>query len=257
MTTQDSLRLADVDPLVLTTRARGGQIAGALFIDLALPLTGLIGGVAALITGSTGLGVVLLLLAVTLLAVTVTQIGRSGRALGGLAVGLRTVKTATGAAAGRDFLPSLFRGALQTFDLRRGRDPFAPALAPISFPRAEPTASPRPAGGRTGTPVVLLDSGERLALDAALVLGRTPSSPADAPAEVYQWPDLSRTLSKSHARLEWDGARLWVTDLGSTNGTAVRAGGSTHPLLAHQRTPVPLPAAIHLGDRSLTVTEAS
>lgn len=134
MTTQGSLRLADVDPLVLTARARGGQIAGALLIDLALPLAGIIGGVAALITGGTGLGVALLLLAVALLAVTTAQIAHSGRALGGLAVGLRTVKTATGAAAGRDVLPSLFRGALQTFDLRRGRDPFAPALAPMPFP---------------------------------------------------------------------------------------------------------------------------
>ena len=33
MTTQESLRLADVDPLVLTARARAGQLAGAVFID--------------------------------------------------------------------------------------------------------------------------------------------------------------------------------------------------------------------------------
>ncbi|AZC12562.1 MULTISPECIES: FHA domain-containing protein [unclassified Microbacterium] len=256
MTTQDSLRLADVDPLVLTARARAGQLAGAIFIDLAAPLVAAIGGILALVTGAPALGTALLVISAILVAVTAWQFARSGRALGGLAVGLRTVKAPTGAAAGRSFLPALLRGQLETFDLRRGRDPFAPALAPVTFPQA-PAPTPRPrSAARGGVPLVRLDSGERLSLESALILGRTPTAPADAPAEAFQWPDLSRSLSKSHARLEWDGARLWVTDLGSTNGTFIRTAGNRHPLIAHQRTPLPLPAEIDLGDRSLSVTEA-
>ena len=86
-----------------------------------------------------------------------------------------------------------------------------------------------------------------------LVLGRNPSAPTDAPADAYRWTDLSRTLSKSHALLEWDGRLLWVTDLGSTNGTALRTSGARQPLLPHQRTPLPAEATLELGDRVVTV----
>jgi pSer/pThr/pTyr-binding forkhead associated (FHA) protein len=75
----------------------------------------------------------------------------------------------------------------------------------------------------------------------------------DAPAEVYRWADLSRTLSKSHARLEWDGRRVWITDLASTNGTFVRTAGAPQPLIAYQRTPLAAESVLELGDRIVTV----
>ena len=79
----------------------------------------------------------------------------------------------------------------------------------------------------------------------------------DAPAQLHRWVDLSRTLSKSHARLEWDGRLAWVTDLGSTNGTILQAAGVPHPLLPHQRTPLPAEATLELGDRVVVVKTPS
>lgn len=256
MSTQDTLRLADVDPLVLTVPAGAKGIA-ATAIDLVLPLAGLVGGILAIVLGNPGTGALLLVLAAVAAALIVIAIARTGQALGGRALATRTVKRATGAAAGASLIPALLSRDLVTADLSHGRDPFSAALAPFVFPEVlEQPPLPR-RGIRSGAPQVQLDSGERLALDAALVLGRVPTAPADEPAEVYQWPDLSRTLSKSHARLEWDGARLWVIDLNSTNGTFVRSGGASHPLIPYQRTPLPLPADLELGDRTLRVEEAA
>lgn len=257
MSTQDPMRLADVDPLVLTTRARGGQIVGALAFDALVPLACVVAAVVAFATGTFALGWVLVVAAVVILVVTVAQLARTGRTLGALALGTRTVRRATGAAAGTSVLPALFTGGLGTFDLKSGRDPFAPALAPFQFPERAPEAERPSRPSRGHAPVVQLDSGQRLALESALVLGRNPSAPADAPAEVYQWPDLSRTLSKSHTRLEWDGRRVWVTDLGSTNGTHLRSGGASQPLLPFQRTPVPAEVTLELGDRVITVRSTS
>ncbi|MFH8251284.1 FHA domain-containing protein [Microbacterium sp. B2969] len=255
MTTQDQARPAHVDPLVLTAPARVGQRIGALVVDALVPVAFAV--VAALFAadgGLAGLAWLFGLLAAAAIVAAVAMTARSGRSLGRIAAGTRTVKRSTGAAAGASLLPAFFAGGLGTFDVHRGRDPFAPALAPFEFP-AVPAASPAP--GRDAVqrfaPVIELDSGERLPLAIPLVLGRNPSAPADAPADEYRWADLSRTLSKSHARLEWDGRLVWVTDLGSTNGTALRTGGAAQPFLAFQRTPIPPGAILELGDRVVTV----
>lgn len=257
MSTPEPMRLADVDPLVLTSRAKGGQIVGALALDAVVPFACAVAAVVAFVAGRAALGWILLIATIALVSVTLAQLARTGRTLGAVAVGTRTVELSSGAAAGARLLVAMFTGALRTFDLKNGRDPFAPALAPFHFPepKSKPTSPTRPVRGRA--PVVQLDSGQRLALDSALILGRNPSAPADAPAEVYQWPDLSRTLSKSHTRLEWDGRVVWVTDLGSTNGTHVRNGSASQPLLPFQRTPLPAEVVLELGDRVVTVRSAS
>jgi hypothetical protein len=257
MTTQDQMRLADVDPLVLTIRAGTGPLVAALLLDALIPLACLISAIVAIATGHGALGALLLAATVVFSALWAIQTARTGRSIGGLALGIRTVKRSTGVAAGASFLPALFTGGLGAFDVRRGRDPHAPALAPFEFPERTAQAPAPRRSTRPGTPIIQLDSGERLALESALVLGRQPAAPLDAPAEVYQWPDLSRTLSKSHARLEWDGTRVWVTDLGSTNGTFVQTGGTAHPLLPYQRTPLASAATLELGDRTVTVKDAS
>lgn len=254
--THDPLRLADVDPLVFTERARGGQIVGAVALDLVMPLALLAAGIIVIAAGPAAVGWALVAASVALLAVAVWLLGRSGRTLGAATVDARIVRRTTGAAAGGSALWALVTGKLGMYDLRKGRDPFAPAIAPFQFPEAVPGAAPSRAR-RGMVPTLLLDSGERLTLDTALVLGRDPSAPADAPAEVYRWADMSRTLSKSHVRLEWDGRQVWVTDLGSTNGTFVRGAGVSTPLLPHQRTPVPSDVVVEIGDRTLTVRDAA
>jgi hypothetical protein len=166
------------------------------------------------------------------------------------------VERSSAAPAGRRLVADLVTGRLGSFDLRRGRDPLSPALAAFRFP--EPVAQPAPARTHSALvrpALVTLDSGQRLPLESSLVIGRSPVATPDAPSPVFQWPDLSRTLSKSHARLEWDGHRAWITDLGSTNGTALRTAAGDQPLIAHQRTPLPPDALLALGDRTLTVTE--
>ncbi|MCC4247650.1 FHA domain-containing protein [Microbacterium testaceum] len=254
--THDPLRLADVDPLVFTERARAGQIVGAVALDIVMPVALLAAGIIVIVAGPPAAGWFLVVAALALLAVAVWLLGRSGRTLGAATVDARIVRRTTGAAAGSSALGALVTGKLGMFDLRKGRDPFAPAIAAFQFPDAAPTAGPSRA--RRGlVPTLLLDSGERLTLDTALVLGRDPSAPPDAPAEVYRWADMSRTLSKSHVRLEWDGRQMWVTDLGSTNGTFVRGAGASTPLLPHQRTPVPTDVVLEIGDRTLTVRDAA
>jgi len=254
---QEAPRLADVDPFVFTEHAGAGKIAGVVALDIVMPVALLAAGIAVVVAGPPVIGWLLIIAGVGLLAVAVWLLGRTGRTLGASTVDARIVRRTTGAAAGGAALWALASGALTICDLRRGRDPFAPAIAAFRFPDAIP-ADGRPGRARRGmVPTLLLDSGERLTLDTALVLGRAPSAPADAPAEVYRWADMSRTLSKSHVRLEWDGRQVWVIDLGSTNGTFVRGDGSSTPLLPHQRTPVPTGVVLEIGDRTLTVRDAA
>ena len=256
MTTNRALRLAEVDPLVFTERASAAKIVGAVALDVAMPLAVLAAGIAIAVAGLPALGAFLVAVALVLLGTAVRLLGRTGRTLGAATVDIRVVRRSTGAAAGSGALLALVSGALGAYDLRRGRDPFAPAIAAFAFPEAGEgaAASARPRRGMV--PTLSLDSGERLSLDAALVLGRDPVAPPDAPAQVYRWADMSRTLSKSHVRFEWDGRQVWVTDLGSTNGTFVRGAGAPTPLLAHQRTPVPGTVTLEIGDRVLTIREA-
>ncbi len=251
---QETPRLADVDPFVSSERARPGKIAGAVALDVVMPLALLAAGVIVIVTGQPALGWFLVVIAVGLVAVAVWLLGRTGRTLGASTVDARIVHRETGVASGGTALWALASGRLAMFDLRRGRDPFAPAVAAFPFPEAAPAAD---RARRGMVPTLLLDSGERLTLDTALILGRAPSAPADQPAEVYRWADMSRTLSKSHVRLEWDGRQVWVVDLGSTNGTFVRGDGSSTPLLPLQRTPVPTGVVLEIGDRTLTVRDAA
>lgn len=253
---QEIPRLADVDPFVSSERARAGTIAGALALDVVMPVALLVAGIVVVTAGLPALGWPLIVIAVGLLAVAAWLLGRTGRTLGASTVDARIVHRETGVAAGSAALWALASGKLAMFDLRRGRDPFAPAIAAFPFPDAAPTGS-TPGRRRGMVPTLVLDSGERLTLDTALILGRAPSAPADAPAEVYRWADMSRTLSKSHVRLEWDGRQVWVIDLGSTNGVFVRGDGAATPLLPHQRTPVPTGVVLEIGDRTLTVRDAA
>jgi hypothetical protein len=257
MTTTEQTRIAEVDPLVLTAAVRPGQRLAMIAVDVLLPLALVAIAVALPALGMPGLGWVAWICAAVLVVSALAGLARSGRTPGAVAAGTRIVDRTTGAAAGASAIPALFTGRLSVFDLRRGRDPFAPALAPLTFPDPVPSAVPTPASLQGTAPTVELDSGQRLPLGAALVLGRRPTAPADAPAEVYQWTDLTRTLSKSHARLEWDGSIVWVTDLGSTNGTSLRTTSGSQPLLPFQRTPLPADVVLALGDRVITVRSTS
>jgi len=243
-----------VDPLVLTVPAAGSQRAAALTIDVAVVVCLAAAGILCAGLGAAAAAWTLLAAAAAAVVGMLVALARAGRTPGGVAAGIRTVERTSAAPSGARLLADLFTGRLRSFDLRRGRDPLAPALAAFRFPEpVERPAAPRTHGALVRAALVTLDSGQRLPLESSLVLGRSPVATPDAPSPVFQWPDLSRTLSKSHARLEWDGRRVWITDLGSTNGTALRTAAGDQPLLAHQRTPLPAGALLALGDRTLTV----
>lgn len=124
----------------------------------------------------------------------------------------------------------------------RGQTPPPPSHKRNSGPQAAPTAAARIATGITTEPVapadddldrtvvvsreaaarvnfgwsLVLPDGDALRLGPECVVGRRPS--ADEGATPVVIADPTRTLSKSHARLRYDGERWWVIDLGSTNG---------------------------------------
>jgi pSer/pThr/pTyr-binding forkhead associated (FHA) protein len=102
---------------------------------------------------------------------------------------------------------------------------------------------------------IVLDSGQRLVIERSLVIGRNPGSGDGHPAHV--WPDLSRSVSKRHALLEWSGSELWVTDLDSSTGTRlVSPTGQRQELVAGRRVAARVGTRIELGERSILVAEA-
>lgn len=183
------------------------------------------------------------------LVVIAVDLLRTGRTPGHRILGVRTVDAATGLPAGARRL-----GSTRTLDVRRGHDPVrivphGTERLPVLSDQWQLTAS-----RALNAPIVLtLDNGMAFSLVEPTVIGRNPARVEPA-SQLLQIPDLSRTMSKSHALLEPQGGMLWVTDLGSMNGTAVAVdGGPLEPLAPHVRTVVRTGATIELGDRIATV----
>ena len=79
------------------------------------------------------------------------------------------------------------------------------------------------ARAQTG-PVLVLPGGERLTVRGSGVLGRNPSATdGEQAVHLVRVQDRTRTVSKSHLAFGSDSVGLWVRDLASTNGTAVRS----------------------------------
>ncbi|WP_127792337.1 FHA domain-containing protein [Agromyces sp. LHK192] len=84
---------------------------------------------------------------------------------------------------------------------------------------------------------LVLDDGTTLALTGdRVLLGRNP---AEGPSGEQRLPvpDSTRTLSKTHARLDFADGRWTITDLGSTNGVLVERSGEEELIDAHVATP--------------------
>jgi hypothetical protein len=154
-----------------------------------------------------------------------------------------------------------------TADLRRGRDPLdlaRPPLDPAGLRAAAPAAPVAPSRGERADRLrevppadsvsLVFDTGERLEVATTLLVGRAPVNPDGGTHPLLPLPDLSRTVSKTHALLEWSGSVLWVTDLGSSNGTAlVSPDGERQLLLPGLRGAAAAGWAVELGDRRVTV----
>lgn len=83
-------------------------------------------------------------------------------------------------------------------------------------------------------------------LAASIVLGRDPLREPHMPVVLV---DPTFSVSKNHATIErCDNATIIVTDLASTNGTAIRFHDSCVPLAAFEPTHVTIPCTIECGD---------
>jgi len=100
-----------------------------------------------------------------------------------------------------------------------------------------------PRGPRVGW-VIEMPDGEMLAIEHDTILGRRPE--AIDGARTVAIPDPTRTLSKTHARLRYDGENWTVEDLESTNGVfLVHADGREEELAP--RTPTEVDSRLMLG----------
>lgn len=138
--------------------------------------------------------------------------------------------------------------------------PAPPVLAPpVEHAPVEPAPvapAPRPAVPARGARL-RLDDGGSVTVTGTTLLGRNPAPAAGEPdADLLPLHDLSRSVSKTHARLRWDGRMLWVVDRGSTNGTVLEVRGSRTLLRAGHELVAPVGSRIVLGDRVLTVEGA-
>lgn len=95
------------------------------------------------------------------------------------------------------------------------------------------------------------DGSERL-VEKAVVIGRNPSAPGEEVLFVLK--DDTRSVSKTHLRIDGTDEEITVTDLGSTNGsTILREDGSRENLVPNAPTVLPTGAQLTLGDRTLSV----
>lgn len=102
---------------------------------------------------------------------------------------------------------------------------------------------------------VQLDDGRRVAVAGKVLIGRRPSQPTDGTtASLVEVGEGGHAISKVHLALGVDARGLHVTDLGSTNGTAlVNQTGELDPCQPGVQTRVREGQTVSFGDRSLVV----
>lgn len=128
--------------------------------------------------------------------------------------------------------------------------PVAPQVAPAT---SAPTSVP--AFAQAAPLAIIVDDGQRIEVNAPIVLGRAPEqTPSDARAVAIA--DSTRSLSRTHLRVApADGDAMWVEDTFSANGTRLQApDGTTQPLPRGERVKVSLGTVLLLGERKLSVS---
>jgi FHA domain len=107
-----------------------------------------------------------------------------------------------------------------------------------------PQIGPRPPLG-----LLVLDGGAVFQLDADYVIGREPAvdaAVAAGEARPLRITDESGIVSRRHAKIELDGWRVLVADLGSANGTRIRLPDQTADQELTPRMPVRLAPGSHV-----------
>lgn len=102
------------------------------------------------------------------------------------------------------------------------------------------------------TPVVVLDDGQRIAVDGPLVLGRNPTPPSShSNARPVQLIDATMRLSKTHLVIVPQADGLDIIDIGATNGVFVEASGERSRLVVREPHRLRTGQLIHFGGRTM------
>ena len=139
--------------------------------------------------------------------------------------------------------PSVTDGRLliDTGDLLSLTQPVVPPAAPATF-------------------AARLPSGDNVALDVPLVIGRRPALQrvaSGAEPRLVTVPSPTQEVSSTHVRIEQSGDAIVVTDLRSTNGTVVTGPGGARRLRPGESAVVLAGTRVEIGDGNIIeITEA-
>jgi hypothetical protein len=136
-----------------------------------------------------------------------------------------------------------------------------PALVPAlvversDFVEAAPLMQ-RPPVAALPTATLTFSTGAVARIRAATLLGRRPATDGEKNTdELLAIDDDSSTISKTHARLEWQDDGLWITDRQSANGTIVdRPGQKPVELAADQSYQLSAGDIVRLGEVTFIVS---
>jgi FHA domain len=104
----------------------------------------------------------------------------------------------------------------------------------------------------------MFDDGAIVRVAGEALIGRNPAPlPGEGVAQLIDYADLVRSVSKTHLHIRLDGTSLWVTDRNSTNGSAVATPeGQRQALNPSQPVLVPAGSTVYFGDRHFVVGSA-
>jgi hypothetical protein len=234
---------ARVSPLAAgVTAASSTRRAASCAFSVAVPvLAGTAAALAAPLTTPwrVTLGVVVF---ISLAALQLATWSWCGRAIGNVLTATRTVRADDGTAPSWGGILRFFRGGkavlaapgvqqgpllrrigAATVSVGGDRDP----LRLGAIERVELPSRPTGAARRQVRPrplMLVFDDRLRVPLERSIVLGRNPERPESEPDTiVLALPDMSRSISKAHVRIDREAERVFVQDLGSTNGTELVA----------------------------------
>ncbi|HEY6275338.1 MAG TPA: FHA domain-containing protein [Streptosporangiaceae bacterium] len=119
-------------------------------------------------------------------------------------------------------------------------DPDARSCAVCGVSRSRRGPAPQP-GPRPPLGALVLDDDSALELTADCVVGRNPAlDPSVAAGEAHPLCITDEAASRIHARVHLEGWRVFLTDLGSANGTRIRPPGKRSDQALEPNVPVPL-----------------
>ncbi|PAU68905.1 FHA domain-containing protein [Bifidobacterium criceti] len=106
--------------------------------------------------------------------------------------------------------------------------------------------------------IMYLEDGTRIGLPThgAIVVGRKPTAVEDGDGTVTV-KDTTGTMSRSHARIEINDGTIWITDLGSLNGTSITIDGEERRLQRDHREHVEPGARLSFGDMTGSIMETA